>query len=344
MARIRLRHVNAITGRDGKVRYYYRRRGHSNVRLPGIPGTEEFMQAYAGARASEPASNQIGATRNRAGSVAAAVAGYLSSAEFAGLAATTQRARRQILEAFRAEHGEKSIASLQRVHVERMVNLKAATPGAALNFLIAIRTLMRFAVSVGLRTDDPTIGVRRPRTRSTGIYAWNENDIAAFGAAHPVGSRERLALALLLYTGQRRGDVIRMGRQHMRAGVVHIKQDKTGAELAIPVHPQLRAIIDATPCDQMTFIVTRFGGPFNATAFSNWFKAACRKAGLPKQASVHGLRKAAARRLAEAGCTAHEISAITGHASLKEVQRYTASADQSRMARAAIRKLVEGGT
>jgi len=230
MARVRLPQVNAIIGRDGKVRYYYRRRGHPNVRLPGTPGTEEFMQVYAAARASEPAPNQIDATRTRAGSIAAAVAGYFSSAEFAGLANTTQRARRQILEAFRAEHGEKSVASLQRVHVERMVNLKAATPGAALNFLIAIRTLMRFAVSVGLRADDPRTGIRRARTRSAGIYAWSKDNIVAFEAAQPVGSRERLALALLLYTGQRRGDVIRMGRQHMRAGVVHIKQEKTGTE------------------------------------------------------------------------------------------------------------------
>jgi integrase len=280
----------------------------------------------------------------KAGSVAAAIAGYFSSGDFAEMADATQRARRQILDAFRVEHGEKGIASLRRVHVERMLAVKVATPGAAVNFLIALRMLMRFAVKVGLRADDPTIAVRCARSRSTGIYPWSEADIEAFEVTHPIGSRERLALGLLLYTGQRRGDVIRMGRQHMRGLVIHIKQGKTGAELAIPVHPQLRAIIDATPCDQMTFIVTRFGGPFNATAFSNWFKDACRKAGLPSQASVHGLRKAAARRLAEAGCTAHEIAAITGHATLKEVQRYTASADQHRMARAAMRKLVEGGT
>jgi hypothetical protein len=199
MARIRLPHVNAIVGRDGTVRYYYRRRGHPNVRLPGAPGTEEFMQAYAAARSSEPPPNQIGATRTKAGSVAAAVAGYFSSTEFAGLADATQRARRQILEAFRAEHGEKSVASLQRMHVERMVNLKAATPGAALNFLIAIRTLMRVAVSVGLRADNPTTGIRRARTRSMGTYPWTEDDIVSFEATHPIGSRERLALALLLY-------------------------------------------------------------------------------------------------------------------------------------------------
>jgi integrase len=101
-------------------------------------------------------------------------------------------------------------------------------------------------------------------------------------------------------------------------------------------------VLDGTPLDQMTFITTRFGTPFAPVGFTNWFKLACRKAGLPSRASVHGLRKAAARRLAEAGCSAPEIAAITGHASLREVQRYIASADQVRLARAAMRKAVEG--
>jgi len=229
MARLKLPHVNAIAGRDGVVRYYFRKRGHANVRLPGPVGSAEFMQAYSAACASDASPMQIGASRTKAGSVAAAIVGYFSSGDFAGLAGTTQRARRQILEAFRAEHGEKGIASLQRAHVERILATKAATPGAAVNFLMALRMLMRFAVKVGLRANDPTTAIRRARSRSTGIYAWSDDDIAAFESTYPIGSRERLALALLLYTGQRRGDVIRMGRQHVRAGVVHIKQEKTGA-------------------------------------------------------------------------------------------------------------------
>jgi integrase len=287
---------------------------------------------------------EIGATRTRPGSIAAAIAGYFASAHFAGLAESTRRERRHILEAFRAEHSDKSIASLQRVHVERMVGAKAATPGAALNFLATLRGLMRFATTVGLRADDPTIGVRCPPRRSAGIYPWTEDDIACFEAANPVGTRERLALALLLYTAQRRSDVIRMGRQHVRNGLVEVRQQKTGATLAIPVHPELRAVLDATPLDQMTFLVTRSDKPFSPLAFTSWFKRACQNAGLPKAASAHGLRKAAARRLAEAGCTAPEIAAITGHATLREVQRYIAGADQLRMARAAMRKVVGGGS
>src|SRR5262249_11895249 len=167
-----------------------------------------------------------GANRSWPGTVNAAVAGYFGSLAFANLAEGTRRIRRQILERFRAEHGDKGIAALTSTHVERMVNNKTTTPGAALNFLVALRGLMRHAVRVGLRIDDPTASVRCPTFRSAGFYTWTDDDIAAFEAKHPIGTQARLALALLLYTAQRRSDVIRMGRQHIRDGLVHVRQSK----------------------------------------------------------------------------------------------------------------------
>jgi integrase len=157
-------------------------------------------------------------------------------------------------------------------------------------------------------------------------------------ATHPIGSPERLAFALLLNTGQRRGDEIRMGPQHIRDGFLHVKQSKTGVELGIPVTSQLRDIIAASPVNQLTFIVSELGKPYTATGFSNRFRKDCDKAGLP-HCTAHGLRKAAGRRLAEAGCTAHEIMAITGHASLKEVERYTKGVNQRRLATVAMEKV-----
>jgi integrase len=128
-----------------------------------------------------------------------------------------------------------------------------------------------------------------------------------------------------------------MGAQHIRDGALHVKQEKTGVELIIPVHPTLAAVIGAAPRDHLSFVTTRLGGPFQGSTFSRWFRDQCDRAGLP-QCSAHGLRKAAARRLAEAGCTAHEIGAITGHASLAELVRYTRTADQRRLAEAAMTK------
>jgi integrase len=140
-------------------------------------------------------------------------------------------------------------------------------------------------------------------------------------------------MALLLYTGQRRADVVHMGRQHVRDGLLYVRQRKTAVEL---VHSELAAL-SAGATDRLTFLVNDWGRPFTVGSFSNWFRAQCDMANL-HHCSAHGLRKAAARRLAEAGCTEHEIAAITGHASLREIARYTKAADQKRLAGSAMEK------
>jgi len=328
-------YCHGFLDRHGKARWYFRRAGFKRVPLPGLPWSPEFMSVYE--VAAHGARSEIGTGRSRPGTVATAVVGYFASAAFAGLAETTKRTRRRILERFRLEHGDKSIAGLGRNHVERLLTAKTSSNG--LNFLIALRALMRHAVTSGLCADDPTIGVRAPKFRSAGFYTWTEQDIAAFEAKHPIGSRARLAFALLLYTAQRRADVICMGRQHVRDGLIHVRQSKTGTTLAIPLHPELRAVLDATPTDNMTFITVGAGTPFHPDAFTHWFKRKCREAGLPAQASVHGLRKAACRRLAELGCSASVIASISGHSSLREISRYTAAADQARLARQGIEAL-----
>jgi integrase len=301
----------------------------------GLPYSPEFMTAYDAAMHGARA--VLGVSRSRPGTAAAAVAGYFASSAFTMLAETTQRTRRRILERFRLEHGDKSIAGLGRIHVERLLAAKTAANG--MNFLVALRALMKHAVLVGLRADDPTAGVRAPKFRSAGFYTWTEDDIAAFEARHPIGTRARLAFALLLHTAQRRADVIRMGRQHVRNGLIHVRQSKTGTTLAIPLHPELQAALEATPAAHLTFLTTHGGRPFHPDAFTHWFKGKCREAGLPAPASVHGLRKAACRRLAEVGCSASVIAAISGHSSLREITRYTAAADQVRLARQGIEAL-----
>jgi len=191
-----------------------------------------------------------------------------------------------------------------------------------------------------LRTD-PTANIKQRAIKGDGFYTWSEEEIAQFESHHPVGTKPRLALALLLYTAQRRSDVAKMGRQHIRDGVLTVKQQKTGKPLAIPVHPHLQAVLDATPSEHLTFLVTATGKPYGGNAFSAQFRNWCDAAGLPKCCKVHGLRKAACRRLAEAGCSANEIMAISGHATMKELVRYTAAAaDQARLARNAMAKAV----
>jgi len=136
----------------------------------------------------------------------------------------------------------------------------------------------------------------------------------------------------------RRSDVIGMGRQHVCNGAIAVRQQKTGTMLSIPVHPKLHEALAAVPEKQLTFLVTDKGKPFTFAGFGNWFRDRCIEAELPKECSAHGLRKAACRRLAEAGCTAHQIAAISGHLSLREVERYTKAADQAELARQAFAK------
>jgi integrase len=238
-------------------------------------------------------------------------------------------------------NGDKATATLQREHIVKLMAARADKPESANGLRKALRAMMKHAVEIGLRDDDPTRDVKAIRVKSGGYHSWTDAEIAQFEERHPIGSRARLALALLLYTGQRRSDAVRMGRQHIRDGMLHVHQVKTGTELDIPVHPELEAIIIDTPTDHLTFLTTAFGRPFTPSGFGNWFREQCDAACLP-HCSAHGLRKAAARRLAEAGCTEHEIAAITGHASLREVARYTKAADQKRLAVAAMEKVKAG--
>jgi integrase len=282
---------------------------------------------------------EVGADRTLPGTISALCVAYYGSGDFKLLSESTQTTYRGILERFRQEHGTKRVAMLMREHILRIVSGQSDRPAAAHNLLRMIRLLMKFAVTHGWRRDDPTIGLKSPKMKAGGFYTWTEEDIATFEAKHPIGSRARLALALLLYTAQRRSDVILMGKQHIRNGVLAIRQKKTGMLVEVPVHPDLRAIVDATPSDHLTFLTTDSGRAFTAAGFGNWFRDVCKEAGLPKGCAAHGLRKAASRRLAEAGCSAHEIMAWTGHKTLREVTRYTEAADRRALAVTAIEKL-----
>jgi integrase len=202
--------------------------------------------------------------------------------------------------------------------------------------------------------NDPTLGVKKIKPKKQGgFHRWTDAEVAQFEARHPIGTKARLAMALGLYTAQARQDVIAMGEQHITLEydpeedrevetlnwVRKKTEDKTGLELAIRVHPELRRIIDATPSKHLTFLVTELGAPFTAAGFGGWFRDRCNEAGLP-HCPFHGLRKAAATRLVDAGCDVFEVAAITGHASLKELQRYTETRDRKKAARRAMAKLV----
>jgi integrase len=213
-------------------------------------------------------------------------------------------------------------------------------PTVARTTLNALRHVMQFAVAADMIPSDPTLGIKIRLPKSDGHHTWSEDEIAIYEAKHAIGTKARLALALALYTAQRRSDIIRMGRQHIRDGLLSVKQQKTGAQLSIPVHSELRAIMDATPSDNLTLLTTATGKQYHANDLSIDFAEWRDQAKLPAECTLHGLRKAACRRLAEAGCSAHEIMAISGHKTLKEVERYTAAVNQVKMAHTAMARTI----
>jgi integrase len=352
------KHCGWNTDRHGKRRVRFRKGGFSTY-LVGIPWSDDFMRAYASALEGVVAAKAtIGASRTPAGSVAWLVAAYLDSSPFKMLADETRRTRRNILDNFRAAHGALPLFStasngtrtmlLTRQHVQVMVNQKAGTPFAQRNLLNTLRVAFQWAVDEGRLPDDPTLGVKRPKTKTDGYRTWSEDEIARFEACHPIGTKARLAFDLLLNTGQRRGDVVRMGPQHLQAsadwpqGLLVFNQGKTKTPLVIPVHPQLRESIDATPSGHLSFLVTHQGQPYVAAGFGNWFREQCDAAGCP-DVSAHGLRKATATRLADLRCSEDLIKSILGHTSSAVLQVYTRKANRGLLAIEAMRRLVEAG-
>ncbi|HTE77499.1 MAG TPA: tyrosine-type recombinase/integrase [Xanthobacteraceae bacterium] len=331
MTRIRLEYIHEYRDRHGKLRRYFRRPGFKRVALPGLPGSDEFMAAYQLALAGQP--KPIGVERTRPGTVNATIVGYYTSLAFRELAAGSQRKYRNVLERFREEHGDKRIASLPRDFIVRVLGKKPRY--AARNWFKAIRALMKFAVAEGFRADDPTADIALPALKkSAGIHPWTEDEIAQYEATHAIGTKAHLAFALLLYTGQRLSDVIRMGRQHVHNGAITVRQQKTGAPLQIPIREELQRALGTTAGEHLTFLVNKNGKPYTASGFGDWFRRRCDEAELP-QCSAHGLRHTACTRLANDGRTTHQIAAISGHKSLSLVERYTKAADQERLARQA---------
>lgn len=323
--------------RHGKLRCYFRRHGYKPVAIPGLPWAPEFMAAYEAAMKGDKP--EIGASQTKGGTVNAVVISYYRSANFRTLAGETQRTYRGILERFRVEHGDKSVARLQAKHVAKMLGDKADKPAAANHWLRLMKIILDHAVTMGIRKDNPAFSVKPIRRKSAGFATWSESEIRQFEDRWPIGTRERFAFALCLFTAQRRSDVVRMGPQHIRDGVLSIRQKKTGTLVEIPVHSELVEILKASPRGNLAFLVTSQGAPFTAPGFTNFFHEAVKSAGLPSGLSPHGLRKAACRRIAEATGSAHEIMSVSGHKTLSEVARYTEAASRAGLAISATEKV-----
>lgn len=325
-------YVSAFRDRHGKERYRFRRKGFATRYINALLGTEEFRIQYracldGGCVPAEPE------PRARPGTVDDLVTRFYRSSTWN---ASTDKARnhdRRIIERFRAEHGTKMVANLKFEHLDAIFAAKAAThPTAAQKLRKQLRRLMGYAVKIDMIPKNPVVETEPVKVRSAGYHTWTEEEIARYETRHPLGTKARLALALMLWTAARRGDAIRLGRQHIKDGWLSYRQEKTGKEMKLPVAQQLaQAIIAMPPSGHLTFLVTEYGKPFTRDGFGNWFRDRCLEAKVPG-CTPHGLRKAISRRMAEIGQSNQSIKSVTGHSGDSEVALYTAKADQALMA------------
>jgi enterobacteria phage integrase len=334
---IRLKYVHAFRDRFGRMRYYFRRHGKRTA-LPGLPGSGEFMAAYAG-QLSETSKRVELLPKPARGTFSALAIRYFGSPQYQTLSATSRSNYRRVVDAFLKQHGHRQVDQMTREHVDIIIGKMVNKPGAGIILFKRLRTLVRYAMALGWTDRDPTTGVKSYRSKE--IHTWNEEEIAIFEKRWPEESRERLAFALLLYTGQRGSDVHRMMWTDLVGDAIRVVQQKTAAKLSIPIHASLSHLLGLADRNHATILATAYGKPFSVKGFGNMVSTAIRDAGLPRRCKPYGLRKAAARRLAEAGCSASEIMAITGHKTLAEVERYTRAAEQERLARQAIKRQSE---
>jgi integrase len=318
--------------RHGRLVWYFRRGKGPRIRIRGEFNSSEFWASYEGAAGPSAKSHKSPPS----GSFAWAAWMYRQSQAWASLSPATRRQRDNIFARITRTHGTTPVSAWKRGDIAAGRDKRSATPAAARHFVETMGGLFRWLVEAALIADDPTSGVHFARPKSEGFATWTADEEARFRASWPLGARERVAFEILRQTGLRRGDAVRVGRPHMRDGVIRIDTEKTGERVAIAASPELLEAIAAGPIGDLTFITTSTSKPMTKESFGNWFREACAAAVVKK--SAHGLRKSAATADAEAGWSDAELDAKYGWTGRKMASLYTKAASRERLSLAAARR------
>lgn len=347
---VKLKYLYEDQDRHGNLRLYARRYGVGKIRLHAKLGTPEFLKEYqkaldllearradgAPAEAQAPKGRQ---QKDKAGSLGWLIGQYYEAGEFKQLGPSTRHVRRQILDRLRErKQGSYPYRLMEPRNVAKLRDEKADRPEAANSIVKALRQVFAWAKlpHVSLAKSNPAAEVPYLKAGGDGFHTWTIEEVEQFETRHPIGSKPRLALALLLYVGVRRSDVVKLGKQHVREGWIRYSQTKGAKQnpkiIEVPVLPELASEIAAAGMKaQLTFLQTQHGQPYTAAGFGNWFRRMCDQAGLP-HCSAHGLRKAGAALAAEGGATERQLMAIYGWETMKEAARYTRKARKKRLA------------
>lgn len=327
MPRPRPPHLNRETTRHGGVVWYVRVEKGARIRLRAEYGTDAFRAEYT---AAVSGASPVKALTTREGTLAWLIEKYRASAAWADLSNATRRQRECILKIVSTSAGHERFSAIDRKAIVAGRDRRRDTPAAARHFVQTMRGLFAWAVEASHVAENPTTGVKVSRPNTGGFHVWTDDECERFEQRWPVGTRERLAYDLLLYTGLRRGDAVKLGRPHVKNGLATIRTEKTGEVVCIPILPPLQASIDVAPIGELTFIATKAGRPWKKESFGTWFRDVCRKAGVP--GSAHGLRKAGATRAANNGATVAQLEAIFGWRGGGMAALYTRQADRKRLA------------
>ena len=333
-------YVKGYVDRHGKSRYYFRRKGYPSVALPGMPWTPVFMAALEAAKGAEKP--PIGAGRIIPRSIGDLTTRWKQTGAFLDLKPVTKKSLLRLIKWLQTEHGHRLVPEMRRRHIEAVLAAWTDRPSDHNRLLSLLRRLLNHAVVLDWIAASPLQAFKKRKLK--GSYAtWSEEHIAAFEATWPVGTIQRTAFDLLLWTAQRSTDVRAMGRHQIEGGRIVLAQSKTGNPASVPISSALAKSLAAIPTAQSLFLVDAKGRPFTASMFSHLMSAAIDAARLPDKCTPHGLRKAACRRLADAECTAPEIMAISGHRSLREAQRYVEEANRQKLAGSAMARIASIG-
>ena len=324
----RMPYLQKETTRHGKTVWYFRVQDGPRTRIPGEYGSDEFMAAYRAAFAGEKPADKNNDDRR---SLKWLLERYRESSAYRSLSPATRKQRDNIFSHVLDKSGSAPYRAITRAHIVDGRERRAKTPSQSRNFLDAMRGLFRWALEAQLVDEDPTLGVKNPKRPKTGGFeAWNDDDVVRYYAKWQTGTKERVWIDVLLYTGLRRGDAVLLGRQHLKDGIATLRTGKTGTEVVIPILEPLRRTLEAGPTGDMHFVVGDSGKPLTKESFGNMFRAACNEAGVKK--SAHGIRKIAATRAADAGATVAELEAMFGWSGGGMASLYTKTADRRRLA------------
>jgi integrase len=323
--------------RHGKYVWYFRVQHGPRLRLPGDYGSDEFMAAYRAALAGEPVVEKGKADPR---TLQWLFEQWMRSSDWAQTANSTRRQRENVLSRIIAENPTAPFRAITADHIRAGRERRKSTPAAANNFIKTMRALFAWAEEAKHVEANPAKDVKFIANKTDGFIPWTMEDLARFRACWPLGTRERVAIEVLANTGLRRGDAVRLGRQHVKEGVAVIRAEKTGVELFIPILPALTEALAHGPTGDLSFICGADGRPLVKESFGNFFRKACSKARVP--GSAHGVRKLAATVMADEGATEEQLKALFGWQTNDQSLVYTRTANRRRLAIEAAGKLARG--